>query len=322
MILSSHLQLRCFLFAQWIVHGCVGDRDTNDGQMRRGLGAEVTKAVYDPTHGAPRCLNPSTSCDTGKLLVGVGNDGGGRERNSNTIDDCSDASDGIYEQDESVDRIVVRSKDGSLLKSGSEAIIEAIVRTATDTSDRQPSRGVEVAHFYYATNLSSTVDWTYIDTRYAFPNSGSQMFTCVYTLPEGEVQAVRVNYGYNEYIEGPCASIGGFTDVDDVLFAVVDCTQEDCTKVDPLSMPSLDTMAPTQSLMPSSSSQPSVFPSISSAPSTSLAPSTMPTEQPHESTWWDELWPFPPLSSSSIRTSPLYSGLQFVMFSMMLLFLS
>ena len=189
----------------------------------RTLNMVKTTATYDPAYGAPRCTGVSSYCNTGTLLVGVGNNqsGGPESHSPNTIDDCVDVTSGIYQQDESVDKIAVRSQDGFALSSGEVATIEVTVFTATNTSRRAIPSGFEVAHFYYATNVSyAPVEWNYLETRYVMPMTGSQTLKCSYTLPEGDTQAVRVNYGYNEFIKGPCTGLGGYSDVDDVVFAV------------------------------------------------------------------------------------------------------
>ena len=170
-------------------------------------------AVYDLV-GAPLCYEMGSSCDTGETLVaGVGS----YEQNSpNTVDSCNDQSAAVYQQDESINRIVVRSKDGGLMTAGSTLEIEAHVSTAVDVSLRSNPNEVETAHMYYHEESSNS--WEYICTRMSSPGLGNITITCDFTIPENNyfgncgflcgLQKVRVNYGYGEYAIQACTETG------------------------------------------------------------------------------------------------------------------
>ena len=256
-----------------------------------------TLAVYDPSFGSPRCESVGSSCDTGtELIVGVSEL---ESHSPNTIDDCTEQPRIADQSSESIDKIIIKSMDGSVMKPGTVITIQATVSTASNTTDRASPHEYEVVHFYHTANASFSPEWEYITTVFVSTGVGSEMISCEFTLPEGELQAIRVNFGYAEYTIGSCTNNGFYTDIDDLVFAV------DGSSDHSELLPSIteETLAPSQSFTPTVSTMPSSSPSISSMPSISPLPSYMPSEEPHERTWWDDWWPFPPISSSSLQTT-------------------
>ena len=180
----------------------------NDSTNEPGL------AVYDPLLRVPVCHETGSSCDTGgTMIAGVGS----YEPNSpNTIDDCNDQSAAVYQQDESIDRIVVRSKDGGLMTAGSTLEILATVSTAVDVSARSNPGHQETVHMYY--HNGSTNGWKYICSKMSPPGVGNFVFSCDFEVPEDDyysncafncgLQVVRVNYGYGEYAVEACTETG------------------------------------------------------------------------------------------------------------------
>ena len=175
--------------------------------------ASARMAAHDPLVGAPRCHQTGSSCDTGDTLIaGVG----GYEQNSpNTIDSCSDQSAAIYQQDESLDRIRVNSKDGDTMTAGTMLEIHATVSTAADVSSRS-HQGSETMHMYY--HSQSTGTWQHICTKMSSPGVGNVTLSCDFEIPAGNyftdcgstcgLQMVRVNYGYAEYAIEACTETG------------------------------------------------------------------------------------------------------------------
>ena len=211
----------------------------------------VTLATYDSALGVPRCVNSVESCSSGALLKGRASLGPKEEGNSpNTLQTCSDGSNGSYHTDESVDVVKVSSTNGQNLKSGETAEIEAAVYSYDNNAD--------FADFYYTTNpLDPT--WTLIGTTNP-PGRGAQIVKMRYTLPIGELQAVRVVLRYrgsaSTATNFQCPS-SGYDDVDDLVFKVVDGTTSNPTKPpttkpsasptsSPLTIPSLGTQPPTR----------------------------------------------------------------------------
>ncbi|KAL7527569.1 hypothetical protein ACHAXR_006041, partial [Thalassiosira sp. AJA248-18] len=136
-------------------------------------------AVYDPLIQAPLCYEIGSSCDTGDTLIaGVGS----YEQNSpNTIDSCNDQSAAVYQQDESIDRIIVKSKDGGIMTAGTTLEIHATVSTAVDVSSRSNPGHYQTAHMYYH---SEDGTWKYICTKMSSPAVGNVTFACDFEIPE------------------------------------------------------------------------------------------------------------------------------------------
>mmetsp|Transcript_25418 Transcript_25418/g.43395 ORF Transcript_25418/g.43395 Transcript_25418/m.43395 type:complete len:177 (+) Transcript_25418:88-618(+) len=122
-----------------------------DGTERR-LNPQPLLASYNSTYGAPACTEVGSSCQTGDFIIaGVGS----FEPNSpNTIDDCSDQSNAVYIEDEYVNRIMVRAKDGGAMMAGSLLQIHVTVSMARDVSNRSKPDAKETLHVYYASELS------------------------------------------------------------------------------------------------------------------------------------------------------------------------
>jgi hypothetical protein len=121
---------------------------------------------------------------------------GGNELNApNTIDGCIDGDSGLYLQDESLDKIIVRSGTingtggGDLLQAGKVATIIASVSAYSDGSQ-------DYADFFFLSEPSSDIynaTWTFIGTVQP-SQPGQQDLILEYTLPFCDIQAVRVNY--------------------------------------------------------------------------------------------------------------------------------
>ena len=147
------------------------------------------------------------------MIAGVGD----YEQNApNTFDSCNDQSAAVYQQDESIDRIVVKSKDGGTMTAGTTLEIRATVSTAVDVSTRTNSDLYETAHMYYLSESKGT--WQYICTEMSPPGVGKVTFSCDFEIPEDNYyencgsscgfQLVRVNYGYGEYAIEACTETG------------------------------------------------------------------------------------------------------------------
>jgi hypothetical protein len=169
-------------------------------------------AVYDSTLKAPKCVNVASGCDSGpSLLFGRDTLSGGTEPNQpNTINSaCADGTSGTFHSDESNDRLVVSTTDGSTLAAGKTVKVSATVWAYSSfTSDH--------LDLYYAANANSP-SWTLIGT--ITPTAaGAQTLSANYTLPSGSLQAVRAQFRY----QGSASSCtaGAYNDHDDLIFAV------------------------------------------------------------------------------------------------------
>lgn len=165
---------------------------------------------------APKCSTVGSVCDTASLLNGRGTMAGGQEPNRpNTIDGCEDGSDGNYQDDESIDRIVVRTVDGGDFNGGALVSVDATIHAWGDGSD-------DYADFYYTTDVANP-NWVKINMDSLKPQMGGvQTLSAKYFLPHGfGTQAVRVVFKYSSTSSAasPCPG-GSWTDVDDVVFSV------------------------------------------------------------------------------------------------------
>jgi hypothetical protein len=169
-------------------------------------------AVFDNTLKAPKCVNVGSGCDSGpSLLLGRDTISGGAEPNQpNTINSsCADGTSGTFHSDESNDRIVVSTTDGSTLGAGKTVKVSATVWAYSGfTSDH--------LDLYYTAN-ANTPSWTLIGTITP-PAAGAQTLSATYTLPSGSLQAVRAQFRYLGSASS-CTS-GAYNDHDDLIFAV------------------------------------------------------------------------------------------------------
>jgi len=176
-----------------------------------GGGGQV--ATYDSTLKAPKCGLVGSSCDTGTTLV-LGRDtlsGGAEPNQPNTINSsCADGTSGTFHSDESNDRIVIATTDGSNLAPGKTVTVTATVWAYSSASS-------DALDLYYAANANSPT-WTFIKTIVP-PAAGAQALSATYTLPSGgSLQAVRANFRYTG--SASSCSTGAYDDHDDLVFAV------------------------------------------------------------------------------------------------------
>jgi hypothetical protein len=169
-------------------------------------------AVYDSTLKAPKCVNVGSGCDSGpSLLLGRDTLSGGSEPNQpNTINNsCADGTSGTYHSDESNDRIVVTTTDGSAFAAGKTVKVTATVWAYSGFSS-------DALDLYYTAN-ANTPSWVLIAT--IIPTvAGAQTLSANYTLPSGSLQAVRANFRYTG--SASSCSTGSYDDHDDLIFAV------------------------------------------------------------------------------------------------------
>ena len=170
-------------------------------------------ATYNATLKAPACSGVGIGCDSGpSLLLGRDTLSGGNEPNQpNTINSsCADGTSGTFHSDESNDRLVIQTTDGSTLAPGKTVKVSATVWAYSSfTSDH--------LDLYYAANASSPT-WVLIATL-APTVARAQTLSANYTLPSGGAsQAVRANFRYTG--SASSCSTGAYDDHDDLVFAV------------------------------------------------------------------------------------------------------
>jgi extracellular elastinolytic metalloproteinase len=166
-------------------------------------------AVFDSSLKAPKCTTVSNSCNSENLLLG--RNGEGPESNQpNTINNsCVDGTSGSFHIDESIDRIIVSTADGSDFAPGKSVTIEVKIWAWESPSDDQ-------LDLYFAADANNP-SWTFI--RSITPTvAEEQTLKSSYTLPQGPLQAVRANFRYRQN-RSSCSN-GNFDDHDDLIFAV------------------------------------------------------------------------------------------------------
>ena len=161
------------------------------------MSKDATQAQYDSGWKAPRCIEESSTCDTGSLVKRRGSamTQGGEPNQPNTIDGCQD---GNASNDEYVDQVIVRSGDvgessDGPITSGQKITITAKIWAWSVTSD--------FVDFFYKSDRSS--DWKHIGTV----NPSVKHFGEVempYTVPSdgSSDHAVRVQIRYVSGISG------------------------------------------------------------------------------------------------------------------------
>ena len=165
-------------------------------------------AVYNATRGAPVCAIAGSSCDSTTLLVGRATLGP-EPNQPNTLDTCTDGTGGAFHSDESNDRIVVSTLDGTDFAPGKTVRIDATVWAWTTPSSDHLD--------LYTTANAVTPSWTFL-TTITPTAAGQQTLSANYTLPSGSLQAVRARFRY-QGAASPC-TVGSFDDHDDLAFAV------------------------------------------------------------------------------------------------------
>jgi PKD repeat protein len=166
-------------------------------------------ASYDASLKAPRCTEPGSYCDTGTLVKGRGTMGPEQNASNTLGGSCADGNSGTYQRDESLERIRVSTLDGSPLAAGKTVRIDATVWAwSTGSSDS--------LDLYYTGNANNP-SWTFLATLKPAAG-GSQVLSTTYTLPAGNLQAVRGSFRYNGAV-GSC-STGSYDDRDDLVFPV------------------------------------------------------------------------------------------------------
>ena len=170
-------------------------------------------AAYDSTLSTLKCGTLGSACDSGpSLLLGRDTLSGGAEPNQpNTINSsCADGTSGTFHSDESNDRILVATTDGTNFAPGKTIKVSATVWAYTTPS-------ADALDLYYAANASSPT-WVLIGT--IVPTAaGAQTLSANYTLPNGgTLQAVRANFRYQG--TASACSTGAYDDHDDLVFTV------------------------------------------------------------------------------------------------------
>jgi leucyl aminopeptidase len=128
----------------------------------------------------------------------------------NTISrSCADGASGSFHVDESVDRLVVSSVDGTVLTHGAQVKVAVTIWAYSSFANDKVD--------LYAADNASTPQWVLIATL-APTAAGAQTLTTTTTLSAGPVQALRAHIRYKGSA-APCGT-GAYDDHDDLVFSV------------------------------------------------------------------------------------------------------
>lgn len=172
------------------------------------VGTCTQEAQYDTTLLVPACSGYTLSCDSGTLLMGRAQLGPEPHAPNTIANSCADGTSGSGHGngwDQSLDRLLVTTLDGTPLAPGKTVRVDATVWAYS------PSDALDL---YYAADASSP-SWVFLTT---LPPTlpGSQVLSTTYVLPGGVRQAIRGVYRYGGSAS-PCGS-GAYDDRDDLVF--------------------------------------------------------------------------------------------------------
>jgi trimeric autotransporter adhesin len=177
-----------------------------------------TLATFDGRYSAPSCRATTGSCDTGTSLIRGRGTLGPEPGTPNTIHTgflqpvCADGSGTLFPNTPpygSVDRVMVYTANGTPLVPGKRARVDVTVQARSVFSDDRVD--------LFATADASGTGWTLLATVVP-TRAGSQVLSFTYTLPPGQVQALRVQLRYKG-TASPCLT-GPYNDRDDLVFVV------------------------------------------------------------------------------------------------------
>jgi hypothetical protein len=170
-----------------------------------------SSAFFNPNYQAPYCAS-GCGCDTVTLVRGRGNTGGGGyETNApNTINDsCLDGNSGLFHVDESIDKLVLRTLDRSIIAPGSSVKLDvtAWCQSSTDRVD-----------LFYTTNAASP-SWSPLATNLACTGSGQRVFSRTFNVGgTAGAHAIRAQIRYGGLLN--TCSAGNYNERDDLVFTV------------------------------------------------------------------------------------------------------
>ena len=217
--------------------------------------APALEAAFDNRMKAPMCSGEASSCTApDSLLRGTAaNDEPNQmgERQSNTIDDCHDGTNGAYGTDESIESLCIVSVDPETdqpwdrpLRVGGKAKITARLH-AYLVGNADPSN--DYADWYYKSDAAQP--WTLIGTKRLLvgevDSEGYGDFTSnSFDIREGTLlegtqlmkQVIRVDFRYQGEPSDNACTGGSWADTDDVIFSVAPSVPPTVPSTSPVSM--------------------------------------------------------------------------------------
>lgn len=183
--------------------------------------ASAANAQFSPSLLVPACSGTTSFCDSGSLVEGRGLLGPEVNASNTVAGECPDGELGTYLEEESIERIVIRTDDGGVLAPGKLARVEVTVFASS-------AYGLDALDLYHATvSGSGTPSWSYLTTLLP-SRAGPQVLSTVYPLPPGAGQGLRARFRYAGS-EAPCGTVledgtivtDSYDDHDDLAFGVL-----------------------------------------------------------------------------------------------------
>jgi len=174
-------------------------------------------ATYDAALGAPKCasVDPSGMCTTTGTGLLECKKLSGEPNGPNTLDSCTDGTNGVCTEDESIQDITVMSITDNVLSNRGKAKIKATVYAFNDGSEDQ-------VDFFYSTNPGPNPNWKFISS--ARPSAGGKVIieSDEFLLESYMVQAIRVNMRWvgKDTVPPQSCAYEDYNDVDDLVFTI------------------------------------------------------------------------------------------------------
>ncbi|WP_158626555.1 Ig-like domain-containing protein [Corallococcus interemptor] len=191
-------------------------------------------ALYDVMQGAPVCPSVASGCDSDALLVGRGPLGPELHApNTVAASPCADGTAGTFHVDASLDRLEVKTLDGSPLQAGRTVQVNVTLWNA--------SAATRVDLFSAAS--ANSPNWVLQASLTPGAATGAQVLSATYVLPVGSRQVlrgiVRDDGPGTPIVE--CSS-SPYADHDDLVFQV-DSADDTTAPVLAITSPVTDTVA-------------------------------------------------------------------------------
>ncbi len=200
--------------------------------------APAGNASFDATLKVPRCASPGNVCDSGPTLVrGRDNMSGGPEQNSpNALGGtCLDGTAGTFHVDESIDRVMVSTVDGTALAPGKQVNVDVTVWEFNQS---------DVLDVFFAPDATNPV-WAFEGSVAATLSQALGVVRVSFTLPSAAagsttLPAIRAQWRFGGTLSdagSPSTCTGGtFDDRDDLVFTYqVDTTPPTAAVTSPAS---------------------------------------------------------------------------------------
>ena len=173
-------------------------------------------ASFDSYLRVPKCADVGLSCSSDNIIARAGkSEPYYSSELINSLDGCTDGTSSTYPLEESIELITVKTVKGGQLAEGARVEVSADVHVYQDGSE-------DTVDFFYTNSEDLTnPTWTWVASKVPSSKNDTTL-SAQYTLPAGEMQAVRVNIRWRGSTQNNACSGGSYDDIDDLVFAVAE----------------------------------------------------------------------------------------------------